>query len=201
LRSLQLFGSAAILIALALTGCGESDQLAEEEAEEAYLQERLAREQPSQAPHEVAVLCREASPNRLSCGASVGAATKAVSPPRWHVRLDRSERVPTAQPVGAPEPPKPNLPVRRRREVVRLSFPPPRRMRVCVNTALGRRLFGATRNATAPVKGAQVRLRIVRRSAVLSVRGRPSVAETRPHGVEIQPGRLRPLRPHDRRCR
>jgi hypothetical protein len=82
LRSLQLFGPAAIRIALALAACGDSDSLAEEETGEAYLQEWLAREQPSPAPDEVAVLCPEASPNRLSCGASVGAATKAVSPHR-----------------------------------------------------------------------------------------------------------------------
>jgi predicted small lipoprotein YifL len=43
LKSLQLFGPAAILIALGLTGCGNSGPLAaEEEAGEAYLQELLA---------------------------------------------------------------------------------------------------------------------------------------------------------------
>jgi hypothetical protein len=43
LKSLQLFGPAAILIALALTACGNSDPLAEEEeAGQAYLQELLA---------------------------------------------------------------------------------------------------------------------------------------------------------------
>jgi hypothetical protein len=106
-----------------------------------------------------------------------------------------------AQRVGAPEPPKPKPPVRRRREVVRPSFLPPRWMRVCVNTAVGRRLFGTTRNATASLKGAQVRLRIVRRSAVVSVRGGPSVAEARPHGAEIGPEGSGRFAPNDRRCR
>jgi hypothetical protein len=74
-------------------------------------------------------------------------------------------------------------------------------MRVCVNTALGRRLFGTTLNATVSVKGAQVRLRIVRLSAVVSVSGGPSVAEARPHGAEIRPEGSGRFAPNDRRCR
>jgi hypothetical protein len=74
-------------------------------------------------------------------------------------------------------------------------------MRVCVNTALGRPLFGTTRNATASLKGAQVRLRIVRRSAVVSVGRGPSIAEARPHGTEIRPEGSGRFAPDDRRCR
>ena len=209
---------------IVLAGCGDSDPLAEETAGETFVQGRLERLHPERSPDEIAVLCQEGVGRRLTCGSSViEPGTEAAVRQRWMVDLDRAGRVTEARPistVGAPRrrerPAQARLALavaatkgagrrgRRARspvEVVRLRIAPRQRVLVCVDTGRGRRLFGATRTAAVSLKGARLRLRLRRRSALLTVQGRPRAVRGRPHGVDIRPGSLRPLRSRNRPCR
>lgn len=219
----SLHWAAIALVPLALAACGESEQLAEESAGEAFLQERLAREHPLRASYEIAVFCRRDRGSRLACGSSVsGAGDPTAIRQRWAVDLDSSGRVTAARPIlpaKAPEPPEQSdvalateeaegakarprttrpRGARRRMEVVWVRITPRRRALVCVETGRGRRLFGATRTAVVSLKRAHLRLKFRRRSVLVTVRGRPGAA--RRHGVDIRPGKLRPLRSRSRRC-
>jgi hypothetical protein len=212
------------IVLVVLAGCADSDPLAEETAGETFVQERLERLHPTRAPEEIAVLCREATGRRLSCGSSVTEpGTEAAVRQRWKVDLDRDGRVTEARPISTQGAPKPRerpaqarlaLAVattkgakrrtrraRRPLEVVRLRIAPRQRVLVCVDTGRGRRLFGMSRRAAVALRGARLRLRLRRRSAVLTVHGRPRAARGRPHGVDIRPGMLRPLRSRNRPCR
>jgi hypothetical protein len=212
------------IVLIVLAGCGDSDPLAEETAGETFVQERLELLHPARAPDEIAVLCRETAGRRLSCGSSVAdSVTEAAVRQRWAVDLDRSGLVTRARPISTEGSPKRRdrpaqarvaLAVaatqgtkrrsRRARspvEVVRLRIAPRQRVLVCVDTGRGRRLFGATRTAAVSLRGARLRLKLRRRSALLTVQGRPRAARGRPHGVVIRPGTLRPLRPRNRPCR
>jgi hypothetical protein len=181
------------LIALALVvlaGCADSDPLADETAGETFVQERLEHLHPERASYEIAVLCREATGRRLSCGTNVGDGVRQ----RWTVDLNGDGRVISARPVDSPKPAKrptqprvalavaatkrPNRPKRRRLEVVRLRIAPRQQVLVCVQTGRGRRLFGVTRKAAVSLRSARLRVRL-----------------------DIRPEKLRPLRPRNRRCR
>jgi hypothetical protein len=203
-----------------VAGCGASDPLAEESAGEAFVQDRLERLHPDRASYEIAVLCRETTGRRLWCGSSiVEPGSEAAIRQRWTVGLDRSGRVTEAQPVSTEGTPEQSAQervaaavavterakrrtrrVRRPLEVVRFRITPRRRVLVCVDTGRKRRLFGMTRRAEVGLRSARLRLRLRRRSAVLTVQGRPRAVRGRPHGVDIRPGMLRPLRSRARPC-
>jgi hypothetical protein len=195
-----------LLVALVGTGCSDSDPLADEAAGERYVQRQLERMHPSRAPHEIAVLCRETGSRALACGSMVIDARTdgAEVRQRWTVTLDRSRQITEARPITSraaseDDPPRSRR-VERRMEVVRLRMGPRRRVLICVDTGRGRRLFGTTRMAALSLKRARLRLEVRRRRPLIAVRGRPRAARGLPHGVDIRPGRLRPLRSRDRRC-
>jgi hypothetical protein len=215
--------AAIALVPLTLAACGEAEPLAEESAGEAFLHERLAREHPLRASHEISVFCRRDRGARLACGSSVsGAGDPAAIRQRWAVDLDSSGRVTAARPVLPPEVPEPREQsdvalaaeeaeeakarprttrprgAQKRMEVVWFRITPRRRALVCIETGRGRRLFGATRTAVVSLKRAGLRLRFGRRSVLVTFRGSPSGA--RRHGIDIRPGKLRPLRSRSRRC-
>jgi hypothetical protein len=209
----------AALVVIVLAGCSDSDPLADETSGETFVQERLERLHPERRPEDIAVFCRETAGRRLSCGSSVSdPAGRAAVRQRWAVELEHSGRVTQARPTSTAEEEdsaqarlaeavaateRANRRRRRARspmEVVRLRIAPGQRVLVCVDTGRGRRLFGMTRTAAVSLRSARLRLRLRRRSALLTLHGRPRAARGRPHGVVIRPGELRPLR-RKRPCR